>query len=118
MEETLLGVYGADGWRGAAKERIKLQSELDRARDQVLSSQTPTPPPPPPARCCNPVVLSIVFCAGSTRLLKESFVVVFTVCLLLHCLSICLPSGGLSHDCVDQYIFFFSCRCFLAVPSL
>ncbi len=38
MEETLLGVYGADGWRGAAKERIKLQSELDRARDQVLPS--------------------------------------------------------------------------------
>ena len=36
MEETLLGVYGADGWRGAAKERIKLQSELDRARDQVV----------------------------------------------------------------------------------
>ncbi|DBA68760.1 hypothetical protein WJX79_008804 [Trebouxia sp. C0005] len=36
MEETLLGVYGADGWRGAAKERIKLQSELDRARDQVM----------------------------------------------------------------------------------
>ncbi len=64
MEETLLGVYGADGWRGAAKERIKLQSELDRARDQVLPSSIPTPPPLVLARCSNPVVLSILFCAA------------------------------------------------------
>ncbi len=34
-EETLLRVYGADQGRGAGKERIKLQSELDRAADQV-----------------------------------------------------------------------------------
>lgn len=35
MEETLLGVYGADGLRGAGKERIQLQSEMNRATDQV-----------------------------------------------------------------------------------
>ena len=36
MEETLLDAYGADGQRGSAKERVKLQSEMDRAQKQVL----------------------------------------------------------------------------------
>ncbi|KAL3155661.1 hypothetical protein ABBQ32_012692 [Trebouxia sp. C0010 RCD-2024] len=35
-EDTLLGVYGADAWGGASQERVKLQYELDRAREQVL----------------------------------------------------------------------------------
>ena len=35
MEETLLDAYGADGHRGSAKERVKLQSEMDRAIKQV-----------------------------------------------------------------------------------
>lgn len=35
MEETLLEAYGADGHRGSAKERVKLQSEMDRAQTQV-----------------------------------------------------------------------------------
>ena len=34
-EEEILRVYGADAQGGQAKERIKLQSELDRAQEQV-----------------------------------------------------------------------------------
>ena len=38
MEETLLNAYGADGHRGSGQERIKLQSEMDRAHKQVYPS--------------------------------------------------------------------------------
>ena len=61
MEETLLGVYGADGERGAGKERIRLQSELDRARDQVA-------PCPPPAflLCCIHLLTRLSGSLGAT----------------------------------------------------
>jgi len=75
MEETLLGVYGADGWGGAAKERIKLQSELDRARDQVLLSS-----PPVLLSCC---ALHSVLCSSS-GLLQSLF-------LCLSCAWLYLP---------------------------
>ena len=53
-EDTLLGVYGADAWGGASQERVKLQFELDRAREQVAPIPSPpshyhhTPPPTTP----------------------------------------------------------------------
>ena len=74
MEETLLGVYGADGWRGAAKERIKLQSELDRARDQVALIKPPSLPLPGAVQSC--CVLHSVLCCSSW--LTASFVLVLS----------------------------------------
>ncbi len=91
MEETLLGVYGADGWRGAAKERIKLQSELDRARDQVLPSSIPTPPPPPSMPDAL-ILLCSPFCSVLLFLAAETSVVVFVICPSCTCLFACLLS--------------------------
>ena len=101
MEETLLGVYGADGWRGAAKERIKLQSELDRARDQVLLLYWPLPPPAPRSK---PAVLFILlFRAAESSCVSGGFCAFFHLHLRLSvlssiCIFVCLLSRGLKHN--------------------
>ncbi|KAK9824279.1 hypothetical protein WJX72_009118 [[Myrmecia] bisecta] len=39
QEERLLEVYGADGWRGASREKVRPTAELGRARTQILKSK-------------------------------------------------------------------------------